>query len=192
MWNRPAAESTDLLSVLGSLKGSDIFCAYLFCTLAKLLWCGFHNCTAPLLSISMYMLFQRAYVGGKDKETCAITVRFHCMVQWFFSSTKYQMKINLVCHYMLLWTISQCSPTLFQMMQLPTGVSELCPTLLKIKPMYPATNGSSVFFYSTDVRHFATWRENIFFLKKSGFGGFFLLDFAQKRNLKNHKILIPC
>jgi hypothetical protein len=30
MWNHPAAKSTDLLSVLGSLKGSDIFSKYLF------------------------------------------------------------------------------------------------------------------------------------------------------------------
>lgn len=53
--------------------------------------------------VNLQVLFQRAYVGGKDKETCAITVRFHCMVQWFFSSTKYQTKINLVCQYMVLW-----------------------------------------------------------------------------------------
>jgi hypothetical protein len=53
--------------------------------------------------VNLQVLFQRAYVGGKDKETCAITDRFHCMVQWFFSSTKYKMKINLVCHYMVLW-----------------------------------------------------------------------------------------
>jgi hypothetical protein len=47
--------------------------------------------------------------------------------------------------------------------------------------MHPATNGSSVFFYSPDVQHFATWRKNIVFLKNKWFWRFLLAGFCQKK-----------